>query len=88
MIWIFISLIIIVSVGVISYPLFWNNLQVHRIKTNDYQDFGQAEFWLTGLSDLEDDFQLGRISENEYQNQKIVLQRGYLESTKNQTKKQ
>ncbi|MBC8257939.1 MAG: hypothetical protein H8E38_02895 [SAR324 cluster bacterium] len=41
-------------------------------------DFSQADAWLSALGDLEDDYMLGRIPKQEYQQQKIILQRSYL----------
>ena len=40
--------------------------------------FGQRRKLLSALSELEDDFQLGRLNKDEYQQQKIRLQRQYL----------
>ena len=49
----------------------------------NYQlDTSQADFWLTALSDLEDDYALGRLSESDYNQQKIFLQRNYLKLKK------
>ena len=45
----------------------------------NYQlDTSQADFCLTALSDLEDDYALGRLSESDYNQQKIFLQKNYL----------
>ena len=41
-------------------------------------DTSQADFCLAALSDLEDDYALGRLSESDYNQQKIFLQRNYL----------
>ena len=79
MIWTFILIVIVVSVVAIIYPLFWSNLQCYELPGVDEQDYILADSWLSALSDLEDDYALGRISNPDYQQQKILLQRGYLE---------
>ena len=79
MIWTFILLIIAVSVATIALPLFWNKLQLYKLPENSNQFYNQADSWLSALSDLEVDFSLGRMSKREYQQQKIFLQRAYLD---------
>ena len=79
MIWTFILLIIAGSVGVVAYPLFRTKLQCYVLPGTTMHDFSQADSWLSALSDLEDDLALGRMSKADYQQQKIFLQRGYLE---------
>ena len=79
MIWIFILLIITVSVSAVAYPLFKSKLQKYQLNDTSDHNFSQADSWLSALSDLEDDLVLGRISKPDYQKQKIYYQRGYLE---------
>ena len=78
MIWLFMFLIIVISVVAIAYPLFWSKLQSYELPGITELDFSQADSWLSALSDLEVDFSLGRMSKKEYQQQKNFLQRGYL----------
>jgi len=82
MVWTFILLIIILTVATISHPLFWNNLQRFSIPLDTDYDLNQANFLLSELSDLEEDFLFGRISNIEYEKQKIFIQRSYLEFIK------
>ena len=79
MIWTFILIVIVVSVVAITYPLFWSKLQCYEIPEVAGQDYILADSWLSALNDLDDDYELGRISNTDYQQQKIHLQRGYLE---------
>ena len=79
MIWTFILIVIIVSVVAITYPLFCSKLQCYELPGVAGQDYSLADSWLSALSDLEDDYALGRISNPDYQQQKILLQHGYLE---------
>ena len=79
MIWTFILLIIAVSVATIALPLFWTKLQLYQLSGNSNQDYSQEDSWLSALSDLEVDYSLRRMSKKEYQQQKIFLQRAYLD---------
>jgi len=78
MIWTFAVIVILGSVGVITYPLFKSKIKKYEIPKNYQLDTSQADFWLTALSDLGDDYALGRLSESDYNQQKIFLQRNYL----------
>ena len=78
MIWTFAVIIISCSVGVITYPLFRSKIQKYEIPLNYQLDTSQADLCLTALSDLEDDYVLGRLSESDYNQQKIFLQKNYL----------
>jgi len=78
MIWTFAVIVIFGSVGVITYPLFRSKIQKYEIFENFQLDTSQADFCLTALSDLEDDYALGRLSESDYNQQKLFLQRNYL----------
>ena len=78
MIWTFAVIVILGAVGVVTYPLFKSKIKKYEIPENYQLDTSQADFWLTALSDLEDDYVLGRLSELDYNQQKIFLQRNYL----------
>ena len=78
MVWIFAVIVILGAVGVITYPLFRSKIQKYEIPDNYQLDSSQVNFCLTALSDLEDDYALGRLSESDYNQQKIFLQRNYL----------
>ena len=78
MIWTFAVIVILGSVGVITYPLFRSKIQKYEIPEYYQLDTSQADVCLTALYDLEDDYALGRLSESDYNQQKIFLQRNYL----------
>ena len=82
MIWTFAVVVIFGSVGVITYPLFRNKIQKYVIPENNKTDSSQANFCLNALSDLEDDYALGRLSETDYNQLKIFHQRKYLKLQK------
>ena len=82
MVWIFAVIVILGAVGVITYPLFRSKILKYEILEIYQLDTSQADFCLTALSDLEDDYALGRLSESDYNYQKIFLQRNYLKLQK------
>ena len=82
MVWIFAVIVILGAVGVITYPLFRSKILKYEIPEIYQLDTSQADFCLTALSDLEDDYALGRLSESDYNYQKIFLQRNYLKLQK------
>jgi len=82
MIWAFSVIIILGAVLGIIYPLFMSKIQTYEILENYQLDFSQEDFCLGALSDLEDDYALGRLSESDYNQQKIILQRKYLKLQK------
>ena len=82
MIWTFAVIVILGAVGVITYPLFRSKILKYEIPEIYQLDTSQADFCLTALSDLEDDYALGRLSESDYNYQKIFLQRNYLKLQK------
>ena len=80
--WTFSVIVILGTVGVITYPLFRSKIQKYEIPENYQLDSSKADSCLTALSDLEDDYALGRLSESDYNYQKIFLQRNYLKLQK------
>ncbi len=82
MILLFAIIVILGSVGVITYPMFWGKIQKYEIPKNYQHDSSQEDFCLTALSDLEEDYALRRLSGSDYNQQKIILQRKYLKLQK------
>ena len=82
MIWTFALIVILGSVGVITYPLFRSKIQKYKIPENYQLDTSKIDFFLTALSDLEDDYALGRLSESDYNQQKLFHQKKYLKLQK------
>ena len=78
----FAVIVILGSVGVITYPMFWRKIQKYEIPKNYQLDSSQADSCLTALSDLEEDYSLRRLSESDYNQQKVFLQRKYLKLQK------
>lgn len=74
---IFVVILSVATVGFIAYPLFFKKLQNYLVSHN--QSFhSPGERILSALSELEDDYQMGRVGKVEYQTQKVKLQREYL----------
>tara|TARA_B100000945_G_scaffold131134_1_gene104657 strand:- start:1288 stop:1545 length:258 start_codon:yes stop_codon:yes gene_type:complete len=82
MIWFFAVIVIFGSVIVITYPLFRSKIRKYEIAENSQLDYTQANLYMNSLSDLEDDYALGRLSDLDYNQQKIFLQRKYLKLLK------
>ena len=78
----FAVIVILGSVGVITYPMFWRKIQKYEIPKNYQLDSSQADSCLTALSDMEEDYSLRRLSESDYNQQKVFLQRKYLKLQK------
>ena len=78
----FAVIVIFGSVGVITYPMFWRKIQKYEIPKNYQLNSSQSDFFLTALSDLEEDYALRRLSESDYNQQKVFLQRKYLKLQK------
>jgi hypothetical protein len=73
------ALLFILTIGVVTFPLFFSRIQLHELqKAEANLDTSESDALLSALSELEDDFQLGRLNKDEYQQQKIRLQRQYL----------
>ena len=75
----FILTVVVVSVVAITYPLFWCELRCYELPGVAGQDYSLADSRLSALSDLEEDYALGRISNPDYLRQKLLLQHDYLE---------
>ena len=77
------ALLFILTIGVVTFPLFFSRIQRHKLlKDQATLDTSESDALLSALSELEDDFQLGRLNKDEYQQQKIRLQRQYLKLKK------
>jgi len=76
----FAIVLLLLTVTAITYPLFFSKIQDYFLTQKTVgKDFSEADVLLSSLSDLEDDYALGRVDKKEYQTQKIKLQRSYLE---------
>ena len=73
------ALLFILTIGVVTFPLFFSRIQRHELQKDPATlDTSESDALLSALSELEDDFQLERLNKDEYQQQKIRLQRQYL----------
>ena len=79
--------LIILCVIFVGYPLFCEILRPFHlpdIETNSSKEdnFNEQESLLASLSELEDEYLIGKVSKEDYQHQKIFLNRKYLEMKK------
>lgn len=78
----FIFSLSVFTVGIIIYPLFFEKLRKYELSEEQVQDFSQEDTLLGALSELEEDYQFGRISQKDYQHLKLYFQRRYLQIKK------
>ena len=69
---------------IVGYPLFFERLRFfHLPEINPENDqeylFDEQESLLTALSELEDEYLLGKVSKEDYKQQKLLLNRKYLQ---------
>jgi hypothetical protein len=71
-------------VVIVGYPLFFERLRFFHLPemTPEYDQehlFDEQESLLTTLSELEDEYLLGKVSKEDYKQQKLLLNRKYLQ---------
>ena len=69
---------------IVGYPLFFERLRFFHLPemTPEYDQehlFDEQESLLTTLSELEDEYLLGKVSKEDYKQQKLLLNRKYLQ---------
>ena len=75
---------ILLCVIIVGYPLFFERLRFfHLPEMNPESDqeylFDEQESLLTTLSELEDEYLLGKVSKEDYKQQQLLLNRKYLQ---------
>jgi len=76
--------LIVLCVFFVGYPLFFERLRFFHLPEVDAaiskeKLFNEQESLLAALSELEDEYLLGKVSEEDYQHQKLLLNRKYLQ---------
>ena len=74
--------LMLICIFFVSYPLFFERLQKLQLPEKEHEDFSEQESLLVSLSELEEEYLLGKWSRQDYQRQKLQLQRLYLELKK------
>ncbi len=74
-----ILLLTVITILVITYPLFFQKIVDYLSEQDTSSDFNEQNALLSALSDLEEEYQLGRLSEPDYERLKLHFQRRYLE---------
>jgi len=73
-------ILILLCVVIVGYPLFFERLRFFHLPENDQEYlFDEQESLLTALSELEDEYLLGKVSKEDYKQQKLLLNRKYLQ---------
>ncbi len=70
--------LLIITIIVITYPLYFQKITKHISEETTSSSFNEQDALLSALTDLEEEFQLGRLSEADYQHLKLHFQKRYL----------
>ena len=84
MIIVYTIVLIVLCVFFVGYPLFFERLRFYHLPEVDAaiskeKLFNERESLLAAFSELEDEYLLGKVSEEDYQHQKLLLNRKYLQ---------
>ena len=84
MILVYSIILILLCVVIVGYPLFFERLRFFHLPemTPEYDQenlYDEQESLLTTLSELEDEYLLGKVSKEDYKQQKLLLNRKYLQ---------
>ena len=84
MILVYSIILILLCVIIVGYPLFFERLRFFHLPemTPEYDQenlYDEQESLLTTLSELEDEYLLGKVSKEDYKQQKLLLNRKYLQ---------
>jgi hypothetical protein len=77
----FALIVVLIALGVISYPLVFGALEPYRLAEPEPQPYDERDALLESLSDLEQFHLAGKLSAADYEAQKTELQMRYLEVT-------
>ena len=81
------SLVLVaLSVLFVGFPLFFQKLKPLQLSEKTEEEFSEPESLLMSLSELDDEYLLGKQSKKDYQSRRLRLQRRYLELQKTSTK--
>ena len=70
----------------VGFPLFFQKLSPLQFSEKKEEEFSEPESLLMSLSELDDEYMLGKHSKKDYQSHRLKLQRRYLELQKTSTK--
>jgi hypothetical protein len=73
------ALVLLLVAGVISYPLVMQALEPYALAELPDESFSERDALLEAMSDLEDSFRAGKVSQGDYDAQKQRLQLRYIE---------
>jgi hypothetical protein len=79
--WMFVAAVVLLLLvaGVISYPLLLHRLEPYDLPELPDDSFSERDALLEALSDLEDSFHAGKVSEPDYAAQKQRLELRYIQ---------
>ena len=71
-------ILFIITVLIIAYPLYFQEVIDYISGKETSSDFNEQDALLSALTDLEEEYQLGRLSDEDYHRLKLHFQRQYL----------
>ena len=80
------AFVLVAAIAVISYPLVFSKMESYLKTAPIDSEFSERDALLEALSELELSFQIGKLSESDYQTQKIQLEQQYLTEVDNLAK--
>ena len=78
--------LVVLCVLFVGFPLLFQKLKPLQLSKKKEEEFSEPESLLMSLSELDDEYLLGKIAKKDYQSQRLKLQRRYLELQKTSTK--
>ena len=80
-------LLILFSLVIISYPLVAGALERFEDRESEDEEYSERDSLLEAMSDLEMSLDTGKISEEAYKAQKLLLQKDYLDLVEGEASK-
>ena len=67
-----------VAIAAIGYPLAMQRLEPFSLEDSPREDFNERSALIEALSDLEQSFEMGKLSAEDYESQRSRLERDYV----------
>lgn len=83
--WMFViaAVVLLITAGIISVPLMMGRIEAYALPDLPDESFSERDALLEALSDLEASFRQGKLSEEDYTEQKQRLQVQYIQTVEN-----
>ena len=75
------ALVLLIAAAVITYPLVFGQLEGHLAADLPDEQYREADALLEAMSELEHSYGAGKLSEQDYQTEKLRMQNQYIRIT-------